>query len=359
MGNDERRITQMATCGGCSAKMSPADLREIIAGTGSARRDPERDPRLLVGTETGDDAAVYRLTDDLALVVTTDFITPVCDDPFLFGQVAAANALSDVYAMGGSPTVALAICGFPSELPGPVGHEIVAGGASKAAEAGAAVVGGHTIRNPELFYGLAVTGIVNPADVVRNAGARPGDALVLTKPLGTGLVINGVRAGKLDPERLTAVCRVMIELNREASVAMVENKAHAATDVTGFGLAGHALGMARGSGTTLRIRPTRLPVYEDALPLQRAGVKTKGTVTNHAHYHSSVRVGAGVDQDLAALIYDPQTAGGLLIAVDGDRADKFIETLHARGVTHAAIIGDVVAIEIDVGQSEASLLLQP
>jgi selenide,water dikinase len=343
MSDEAQRITRLASCGGCSAKMSPAELRAIIAGVGSARRDPERDPRLLVGTETADDAAVYRLTDDLALVVTTDFITPVCDDPFLFGQVAAANALSDVYAMGGTPAVALAICGFPAELEPAQAQEILAGGASKTAEAGAAVAGGHTIRNPELFYGLAVTGTIHPKDVVRNAGARPGDALVLTKPLGTGLLINGVRSGKLDAERLHAACRLMSELNREAARAMVEARAHAATDVTGFGLGGHALGMARGSGVSLRISLGRLPLYDDALALQRAGVKTKGTATNQAHYQPSVRVTDGVDRDLAALVYDPQTAGGLLIAVDGDRAARLVATLHARGVARATLIGEVFA----------------
>ena len=325
--------------------MSPGELRAIIGGAGSARRDPAGDPRLLVGTETSDDAAVYQLTAELALVVTTDFITPVCDDPFLYGQVAAANALSDVYAMGGTPTVALAICGFPTQLSSAQAREIVAGGASKTAEAGAAVVGGHTIRSPELFYGLAVTGTIHPRDVVRNAGARPGDALVLTKPLGTGLLINGARAGKLDQARLGEAGRVMIELNREASRAMVEARAHAATDVTGFGLAGHALGMARGSGVSLRIDVGRLPVYPGALALARDGVKTRGTATNQAHYEGSVRVAADIDAERAALPYDPQTAGGLLIALDGDRAARFVEELHARGVGHAAIIGQVVAAD--------------
>jgi selenide,water dikinase len=340
-------ISRFASCGGCSAKMSPAELRAIIAGAGSARRDPERDGRLLVGTETGDDAAVYRLTDDLALVATTDFITPVCDDPFVFGQVAAANALSDVYAMGGTPAVALAVCGFPAELPAAQAHEIVAGGAAKAAEAGAAVAGGHTIRNPELFYGLAVTGTIDPQKIVRNAGARAGDALVLTKPLGTGLLINGARGGKLDAGRLLEACRVMATLNREASSAMVEAGAHAATDVTGFGLAGHALGMARGSGVSLRVSAGRLPVYADARPLLQAGVKTRGTATNQAHYAPAVRVAAGVDPDLGALIYDPQTAGGLLIAVAADRAPHLVEALHARGVAHATLIGEAVATDAD------------
>jgi selenide,water dikinase len=355
---DELRISKLASCGGCSAKMSPADLRAIIAGTGSARRDPERDPRLLVGTETADDAAVYRISDGVAVVVTTDFITPVCDDPYLFGQVAAANALSDVYAMGGTPAVALAICGFPTELPAEAAHEIVAGGAAKAAEAGAAVAGGHTIRNPELFYGLAVTGTIDPARIVRNAGARAGDALILTKPLGTGLLINGVRAGKLDPSRLLAACRVMATLNREAARVMVEEGAgaHAATDVTGFGLAGHALGMARGAGVTLRVDVGRLPLYDDALALQQAGVKTKGTATNQACYQSSVRAGEGVAPDRGAIVYDPQTAGGLLIAVDGDRAGGMVERLRAAGVAHATVIGEVVAVAAD---GEPALELRP
>ena len=348
-------ITRLASCGGCSAKMSPGDLRAIIAGAGSARRDPQRDPRLLVGTETSDDAAVYQLTDELAVVVTTDFITPVCDDPFLYGQVAAANALSDVYAMGGTPAIALAVCGFPTALASQAAREILAGGAAKAAEAGTAVAGGHTIRSPELFYGLAVTGTIHPRDVVRNAGARAGDALVLTKPLGTGLLINGMRSGKLDAATFGAMGRVMTELNREASRAMVAARVHAATDVTGFGLAGHALGMARGSGVSLRIQAGRLPVYEHALALAAAGVKTKGTTTNQAHYLGSVRVGAGVAGDRAELIYDPQTAGGLLIAIDGDQAERFVEGLRARGVVHATVIGEVVPVEADGGEPVLTL----
>jgi selenide,water dikinase len=354
--NSPTGISRLASCGGCSAKMSPGELRAIIGGAGSARRDLVRDPRLLVGTETSDDAAVYQLTAELALVVTTDFITPVCDDPFLYGQVAAANALSDVYAMGGNPTVALALCGFPTELTTEQAQQIVAGGASKVAEAGAAVVGGHTIRSPELFYGLAVTGTIHPRDVVRNAGARVGDALVLTKPLGTGLLINGARAGRLDQARFGEVASVMIALNREASRAMVEARAHAATDVTGFGLAGHALGMARGSGVSFRISAARLPIYPHALALAHDGVKTKGTATNQSHYHGSVRVDGRVDAQRAALVYDPQTAGGLLIAIDGDRADPFVAALHARGVAHAVPIGEVIAVD---GDGAPVLELQP
>ncbi len=340
-------ISRLASCGGCSAKMSPGELRALVDGVASARRDSQRDPRLLVGTETSDDAAVYQLTDELAIVATTDFVTPVCDDPYLYGQIAAANALSDVYAMGGTPTVALAICGFPTALGAADARAILAGGAAKAGEAGAAVVGGHTIRSPELFYGLAVTGTIHPRDVVRNAGARAGDALVLTKPLGTGLLINGVRGGQLAAAAFAAAAPVMTALNREASRAMVDARAHAATDVTGFGLVGHALGMARGSGVSLRISAARLPVYDHALELASGGVKTKGTTSNQAHYEASVRIAAGVDAARAGMIYDPQTAGGLLIALDGDRAEAFVAALRARGVAHATIIGEVVAADGD------------
>jgi selenide,water dikinase len=339
--DESQRITLMASCGGCAAKVGPGDLRQIVAGLGSIGAGSPS-AGLLVGTETGDDAAVFRIDDDLALVLTTDFVTPLCDDPYLFGQVAAANALSDVFAMGGSPLVALAVCGFPEALAPDVAHAILAGGADKAAEAGAIVAGGHTIRNPDLFYGLAVTGRVHPERVVRNRGARPGDALVLTKPLGTGLIVNGARTGKLDEATLLATCRSIAALNRDASVLMVEHGAHAATDVTGFGLAGHALGMARASNVTFRLSAGRLPLHDRALEMQRAGVGTRGTRANRAAYESSIRVGAGVDGDRAAILFDPQTSGGLLVALDAKKADAYLRQLHDRGVTAAAIIGDVL-----------------
>lgn len=321
--------------------MGPGDLRAILGSVGRAGVDPS----VLVGTETGDDAGVYRVRDDLALVLTTDFITPVCDDPNLFGQVAAANSLSDVFAMGGRPVAALAVCGFPEALRAGDAREILAGGAAKAAEAGAAVLGGHTVRNPELLYGLAVTGTVHPDKIVRNSGARVGDALVLTKPLGTGLLINGARQGKLDDERLVAACRRMAELNRTASEAMVEAGAHAATDVTGFGLAGHGLGMARATGVSLRVRAGALPLYDHALDMQRAGVRTKSTRSNQESYQGFVHVVPGVSDDVAAILFDPQTAGGLLIAIDGDAADRLVGTLRDRGVQDAIAIGEVVAAD--------------
>jgi selenide,water dikinase len=297
---------------------------------------------LLVGTETGDDAAVYRLTDELALVLTTDFITPVCDDPYLYGQVAAANALSDVFAMGGTPLVALALCGFPEALDAEQASAICAGGAAKAAEAGAVIAGGHTIRNSEAFYGLAVTGRVHPARIVRNRGARPGDALVLTKPLGSGLVINAARGGRLGEAQLLATCRQMASLNGIAAALMVEWGAHAATDITGFGLAGHALGMARASGVTFTLELGRLPLFPDVVALIAAGVTSRGAKQNRAAFASDVLApSTGATALLEPLVYDPQTAGGLLIALDGDRAAGFVAELHRRGVTAAAVVGAV------------------
>ena len=336
------QITKLASCGGCAAKVGPGDLRRLVDGLGLGLGVAARDPRLLVGVETGDDAAVFALAPDLALVLTTDFITPVCDDPYLYGQVAAATAISDVFAMGGAPLLAIAVCGFPEALAPEQARAILAGGADKAAEAGAVVAGGHTIRNDQLFYGLAVTGRVHPSRVVRNAGARVGDALVLTKPLGSGLVVNGARAGKLPEAELLATCRAMAALNGPASALMVELGAHAATDVTGFGLAGHGLGMARGSGVSLRVRAAALPVYPRALDMHREGVKTRGTIANRAAYEASVRVAPGVPDERASLLYDPQTSGGLLVALPPRQAAALVEGLHARGVATAAIIGEAV-----------------
>jgi selenide,water dikinase len=218
------------------------------------------------------------------------------------------------------------------------------------------VAGGHTIRNDQLFYGLAVTGRVHPARVVRNAGARPGDALVLTKPLGSGLVVNGARSGKLPEADLLATCRAMAALNADASALMVEHHAHAATDVTGFGLAGHGLGMARGSGVSLRVQADRLPVYPHALDMHREGVKTRGTVANRAAYEASVNVAPGVSDERAALVYDPQTSGGLLVSLPQREAAAFVDGLHARGVSAATIIGEVTeargdsVLELEAGR---------
>lgn len=309
------------------------------------------DPALIVGTETGDDAGVYRLDDERAIVVTADFITPVADDPYMFGQVAAANALSDVFAMGGRPLVAVALCAFPKALDPGVAREILDGGQAKVIEAGAQIAGGHTVRNEELLYGLSVTGIVHPDRVLRNVGARVGDVLVLTKPLGTGLVINGRRKGLTRDADLAAALASMAQLNREAGAAASDLGAHAATDITGFGLLGHALKMARGSGVTLRFDASALPLLDGAVDLARAGVTTGSTRPNRAAasshlLHDPRRDGQhdpAIPPVLDQLLYDPQTSGGLLVALPASSVEAFLSRVRAAGAERAARIGEVVA----------------
>jgi selenide, water dikinase len=295
----------------------------------------------LVGRETGDDAAVYSLTDETALVSTTDFITPVCDDPYLFGQVAAANALSDVYAMGGRPLIALAICAFPEELASETAAAICAGGEAKVTEAGATVVGGHTVRNPELFYGLAVTGLISPKEIVRNVGARVGDLLVLTKPLGTGIMINAFRQGKVGEEELLETCRAMARLNARPSEVMRRFEVHAATDVTGFGLVGHALGMAKASGVGMRIWSEHLPTFPGVIELIDSGVTSKGAKLNRKAFAADVGFAGDTWGARETLPFDPQTAGGLLAAVAPGQARELLDAL-GEVAPAATIIGEVV-----------------
>ncbi len=300
-------------------------------------------PELLVGTETSDDAGVYRLNEREAIVATADFITPPSDDPRLYGQIAAANSLSDVYAMGGRPLTALALCMFPKALEPEVAREILAGGQDKVGEAGAVIVGGHTVRGEELFYGLSVTGVVDPARITRNVGARPGDALVLTKPLGSGLIINGLRKDAISEGEARPTLEILARLNRAAcatATAMLP-AVHAMTDVTGFGLVGHALGMTRGGGVSLHVHLPSLPLYARVRDMHAAGVTTGSTRPNRAH--GAGRVRGALDSFWDALVHDPQTSGGLCIAVDAAAADELVSRLRDAGVEHAARIGEVRA----------------
>jgi selenide,water dikinase len=305
-------------------------------------------PALLVGTETSDDAGVYLLNERQAAVVTADFITPPTDDPYLYGQIAAANALSDVYAMGGRPLTALALCIFPKALTAEQAHAILAGGQDKANEAGALVVGGHTVRGPELLYGLSVTGVVDPAQLVRNIGARAGDALVLTKPLGSGLIINGMRKQAIGEDEARPTLATLAELNRaaaEVATALLP-AVHAMTDVTGFGLVGHALEMTatrdpNAARVSLHIDLSSLPLYPRVRDMVAAGVTTGSTAPNRAN--GAGRVRGALDPFWDALVHDPQTAGGLLIAVADDAAPELLARLGAAGVVHAARIGEVRA----------------
>ena len=300
------------------------------------------DPNLLLGIGTDDDAAIYRLTDELALVQTVDVFTPIVDDPYTFGQIAAANALSDVYAKGGRPLLALNIAGFPRKLPLDILAEILRGGAEKAAEAAVLIVGGHTIDDPEPKYGLAVTGLVHPKKFVSNAGARPGDVLYLTKPLGIGVITTGIKQEKTPPEVAVEAIRVMNTLNRAASEAMQEVGVHAATDITGFGLLGHLHEMVAASGVGARISARAVPVLGGAPELAAAGAIAGGTTRNLEWLADKVRWAPAIDGTTRILLADAQTSGGLLIAVAPERAQTLEEALRVRGVATVARIGQVV-----------------
>jgi selenide,water dikinase len=295
------------------------------------------DPAVLVGIATNDDAAVYRLGDQ-ALVATVDVFTPVVDDPFDFGRIAAANSLSDVYAMGARPLFALSIIGFPvKKLPLEVMSRILAGGAAVCAAAGIAVVGGHSIDDAEPKYGLSVVGVVDPARVVRNSTGRAGDVLVLTKPIGTGVISQAVKAGRAPAEALAAAVESMARLNREACEAMVEVGPSAATDVTGFGLLGHLHELAHGSGVAARIEAAAVPLLPSARALAEAGVLPGGTRRNAEYFGRWVRFADTVDAPARLLLADAQTSGGLLVALPADRAPALLDALAARGVTGSAI----------------------
>jgi selenide, water dikinase len=287
---------------------------------------------------------VYRLTDEIAVVNTVDFFTPVVDDPFTYGQISAANSLSDIYAMGGTPRTALNIVCWPQTgLPGEMLGEILRGGAEKAREAGVVIVGGHSVADDEVKYGMAVTGVIDPRRVVRNVGARAGDALMLTKPLGTGVLMTAFKRDRLAAEHYQAAVRSMTALNAEAARAMLRREVHAATDITGFGLAGHASKMADGSGVTLRIEESDLPLLPGALDCCRAGMIPGGGRRNREFYGARVRISDEVAPEMAEIFFDPQTSGGLLIALPESQALPLLAELQAGGNLEAAMVGRVVA----------------
>lgn len=300
------------------------------------------DDRLLVGFDTCDDAGVFRLRADLAIVQTVDFFPPLVDDPYVFGQIAAANSLSDIYAMGAMPLTALNIVAFPDdELPADVLADILRGGADKAHEADTTILGGHSVRDREIKYGLAVTGTVHPDDIITNAGARPGDALVLTKPIGTGTLTSAAKAGRLNPDDLAEAIRAMTRLNRDAAEAIKAVGVHAATDITGFGLLGHAHEMAVASGVGIRLRASAVPLLEHTLPLARRGMVTRAWKTTIQQMGDDLRA-PGVDETLLRVVADAQTSGGLLIAVAAERCEALRSALKDRGALCDAVVGEVV-----------------
>lgn len=301
------------------------------------------DPRVLVGFNTADDAGVIRLSDELALVQTVDFITPIVDDPYTYGQIAAANALSDVYAMGGKPFCALNIVGFPKELfPLEVLAAILQGGQEKAAEARTPILGGHTVSDQELKYGLAVTGLIHPGQLLTNAGARPGGVLVLTKPIGTGTITTALKAGQGTPEMEAEVCRSMATLNRAAAEVCQRIGVDAVTDITGFGLLGHALEMAEASGAGLVLRNEAVPVFAAAVATTAAGFVPGGTRANLLHIQPQVDFHDRISPEQRLLLCDPQTSGGLLIAVVEEKAFELVRAGREEGL-RMAVIGEVIS----------------
>lgn len=320
--------------------MGPATLSQVL------RQLPRKeDPHLLVGLETADDAAVYRLTEDMAVIETVDFFTPVVDDPYLFGQVAAANALSDIYAMGGRPLLALNIACFPNCLSPDILALILKGGADKVMEAGAVIAGGHTVEDEEPKYGLAVTGLVHPQRIITNAGARPGDALVLTKPLGTGIIATAVKAELAPPGSAKAAIDSMVALNRTAAEEMLTLDVHACTDITGFGLLGHAAEMAEASGVSIIFHHETMPLLPRAEELAAMGLIPGGAYNNRDHLGERVEFASSISPARRAILFDPQTSGGLLMAVPAEKAAALVEKLHSRGVNAARLVGQVVSGE--------------
>jgi selenide,water dikinase len=308
------------------------------------RLPPQNHPAVIVGANQADDSAVVRVTDDIALVLTVDFFPAIVDDPYVFGQIAAANALSDVYAMGGKPITALNIVGFPEgKLPIEVLGEMLRGGADKVNEAGAVVVGGHTIKDNEVKYGLSVVGLVHPDRVLRKEGAENGDLLVLTKPLGTGIYSTALKNGALGGAREKLFYASMSELNRAAAEGLYDFGAHACTDITGFGLLGHALEMARASNASLRIDVRALPLLPDAAELAGRGFLTGGGMSNREYVKEDLAIEGKLPGALEMILVDPQTSGGLLVALPPAAARRYLEALAKRGVRGAAIIGEATA----------------
>lgn len=326
------RLTSYARCAGCAAKLGAADLTQAL------RSVPQQsDPRLIVGRETFDDAGVFQLSDDLALVQTVDFFAPIVDDPYLFGQIAATNALSDVYAMGGEPLTALNIVGFPAgKLSTDVLAEILRGGQDKVHEAGALVVGGHSIIDEELKFGLSVTGRVHPKRILSNANGVVGDRLVLTKPLGTGILATAGKRGELGTDEAAALYASMCKLNGPAARAAVAVGARCATDVTGFSLLGHSSHIAEASGVTLSISPSRVPALPGAREAWARGIRTGGSERNAAYLEERVEWNDASDAD-RALLMDPQTSGGLLVAVPESKLDEYLSL-----VPESVEIGEIV-----------------
>ena len=333
------RLTSLSHGGGCGCKIAPGVLADLLKRSAPMPLFPN----LLVGTETADDAAVYKLNDEQAVVATTDFFMPIVDDPFDFGRIAATNALSDVYAMGGKPIFALALVGMPiNVLPHEVIAQILKGGESVCAEAGIPVAGGHSIDSVEPIYGLAAIGIVHPERIKRNAAARAGDVLVLGKPLGVGVLSAALKKDQLDAAGYAAMIAATTKLNRPGADLAALDGVHALTDVTGFGLLGHTLELARGAGLTARLRYADLPWLPQVEAFARGGVVTGASGRNWSAYGRDIALASGLDDVARALLTDPQTSGGLLVSCAPESVDEVLAIFRADGFGDAAVIGEMI-----------------
>lgn len=331
----EVKMTKLAKCAGCGAKVGAGTLAKMLDGFKA-----HYDPRLIVGYDKSDDASVYYLDENTALVQTTDFFPPIVDDPYLYGQIAATNAISDIYAMGGEPKLALNIMCVSDQMDKHAVQEVLRGGYDKAYEAGLIITGGHTINGAEPIYGLAVSGFVHPQKVMTNSGAKPGDVLILTKPLGVGILTTSAKADMVDTDVMERIYRQMATLSKTARDIMVKYTVHSCTDVTGFSLMGHGYEMAQGSGVTLHIQSDKVPYHPEAYELAEMGFIPAGAYRNREFAEAGVKNVAGIPRALQDIFFDPQTSGGLLFAVSAEDAQRCFAEIQA-AIPNAAVIGYV------------------
>ena len=329
------KLTKLASCAGCGAKVGAGTLANLLEGFKT-----HTDPRLIVGYDKSDDASVYLIHDDLALVQTTDFFPPIVDDPYLFGQIAATNALSDVYAMGGEPKLALNIMCLAEHMDQHTVQEILRGGYDKAYEAGAIITGGHTIQGAEPIYGLAVSGFVHPKKVLTNSGAKPGDVLILTKPLGVGILTTAAKADMVEKTVMDRIYAQMATLNKTARDIMVKYPVHSCTDVTGFALMGHGFEMAQGSECTIHIQTENVPYHKEAYELAQMGFIPAGAYRNRQYAEAGVKNVGKISRAMQDIMFDPQTSGGLLIALPEEEAKACLAELQEK-IPQATIVGYV------------------
>ncbi len=341
-------LTQFVENAGCASKINQTDLKIVLAGL-----PPISDPRVLVSADTCDDAGVFKLAEDMALVQSVDVFTPNVDDPYTFGQIAAANSLSDIYAMGGTPLTALSVVGFPIEtMSHKVMNRMLRGGIDKMKEAEVEVIGGHSIKDTEIKFGFSVTGVVDPKKIITNDKARPGDVLVLTKSIGTGVISFARQLGRASEEAMKAISQSMAELNKVASEAMVEAGVTTATDVTGFGLMGHLSEMVSQSKVTAEIYINQVPFFDGVLDYVREELISGAIERNREYAAQFAEVKEGVSEEVEIALYDPQTSGGFLIAIGSDQGEAFVKHLKEKGLASAAIIGKVVS------KSEGKIVLK-